>query len=284
MPSRCRAVGLFSFLLDKKLRLIRDSYGFKSVVTPADILLAYPEISPFSGASINHYKGFTKPLPRPTDSNHPPPNLKIDAVLVFNDSRDWALDIQVIIDVMLSSQGILGTLSDKNHRDDLPNRGFQQDGQPPIYFSNPDLWWAAAYPLPRLGQGGFREALKGAWEATTRETGECVKLQKSIMGKPHQETYEFAEKRLLRNRADMLGETALKPLRTVYMVGDNPESDIRGANSYVSESKVDWQSILVRSGVYNGGEPTWKPRVTVDGVRNAVQWGLKRSGWRLSKE
>lgn len=264
--------------------LIRGRYGFKSVVTPGDILLAHPEISPFSNVSVKHYEQFTRPLPRPADDNHPPSNLKIDAVLVFNDSRDWALDIQVIIDVLLSSQGILGTYSDKNHRNDLPNRGFQQDGQPPIYFSNPDLWWAAAYHLPRLGQGGFREALEGAWEATTRETGECMKLQKSIIGKPHQETYEFAEKRLIRNRADLLGERALEPLRTVYMVGDNPESDIRGANSYVSQSKVDWQSILVRSGVYSGGEPKWKPRTIVDGVRDAVQWGLERSKWHKSKE
>lgn len=223
-------------------------------------------------------------MPKPAGGDNPSSNLKIDAVLVFSDSRDWALDIQVIIDVMLSSQGVLGTYSDKNHRNDLPNRGFQQDGQPPIYFSNPDLWWAGAYHLPRLGQGGFREALEGAWEATTRETGECVELQKTIIGKPHRKTYEFAEKRLLRNRADLLGETAVKPLRTVYMIGDNPESDIRGANSYVSESNVDWQSILVRTGVYNGGEPNWKPRNIVDGVRDAVQWGLERSGWLLSKQ
>ena len=256
------------------------------MVTPGDILLAHPEISPFSNVSVDHYKQFTRPLPRPADGNHPPSNLKIDAVLVFNDSRDWALDIQVIIDVLLSSQGILGTFSDKNHQNDLPNRGFQQDGQPPIYFSNPDLWWAAAYHLPRLGQGGFREALEGAWEATTRESGETMKLQKSIIGKPHQKTYEFAEKSLVRNRAHLLGERALEPLRTVYMVGDNPESDIRGANSYESASKIDWQSILVRSGVYNGGEPTWKPRTIVDNVRDAVQWGLDRSKWRLlhSKE
>lgn len=61
------------------------------------------------------------------------------------------------------------------------------------------------------------------------------------------------------------------------MIGDNPESDIRGANSYRSKHGSDWQSILVKTGVYRGGEPTWTPHVIVDDVKKAVEWALKSS-------
>ncbi|KAL2223149.1 putative HAD superfamily hydrolase [Thermoascus aurantiacus ATCC 26904] len=260
-------------------RQVAYRYGFKNVITPGDILTAYPSIWPFSKVFVDYYKQFAKPLPKPIDLNNPANGLKIDAILVFNDPRDWGLDIQIIMDILLSSQGILGTLSDKNGRADLPNRGYQQDGQPPLYFSNPDLWWAAGYHMPRLGQGGFREALEGVWAATTGGPSKGVELKKTVVGKPYQCTYEFAEKQLIRNRSRIFHAENLGPLRRVYMVGDNPESDIRGANSYRSKHGSEWYSILVRTGVYSGGEPAWTPKTIVDNVKKAVEWGLKSSKW-----
>lgn len=208
-----------------------SSYGFTNVLTPADIIMACPHIMPFVH-SLNHYASFARPLPRPLQqedrNNRSPPlesRLKIDAILVFNDSRDWALDIQIILDLLLSQGGVLGTTSRLNNDESLPNRGFQQDGQPPLYFSNPDLLWAAHYHLPRLGQGGFREALEGVWNALTGGEGAGVKLQKHMFGKPHQATFEFAEKRLIEHREKMFGlrgdeeGKSENGLRCVYMVG-----------------------------------------------------------------
>ena len=171
-----------------------------------------------------YYKSFAKPLPKPIVPSDPASSLKIDAILVFNDSRDWALDSTVIIDALLSRQGIIGTLSEKNDNSNLPNRGYQQDGQPRLYFSNPDLWWAAKYHLPRLGQGGFREALRGLWTAVTGGPSQGIELQMQIAGKPYQATYEFAEKRLreARNRLFGFELASRRPLRKVFMVGDNP--------------------------------------------------------------
>jgi ribonucleotide monophosphatase NagD (HAD superfamily) len=108
-----------------------------------------------------------------------------------------------------------------------------------------------------------------------------VKLQKSVIGKPHRETYEFAEKRLVQHREESFKAENLEPLRVVYMIGDNPESDVRGANSYNSPIGAEWIPVLVRSGVYSGGEPAWKPRVIVDDVKQAVEWALTRSRWHL---
>ena len=136
-----------------------------------------------------------------------------------------------------------------------------------------------------------------------------VKLQKKMFGKPYQATFEFAEKRLVEHReylADSINMKHLPKLKRVYMIGgmqrlfarliisflsphdwklttrilDNPESDILGANQYSSVVGSAWHSILVRSGVFSGGEPAHSPKAIVDDVWNAVQWGLKSSGWQ----
>ena len=144
----------------------------------------------------------------------------MDAIFVFNDPRDWALDTQLILDLLLSNHGYLGTRSRLNGNSNLPNRGYQQDGQPPLYFSNPDLLWAAAYHEPRLGQGGFREAFEGVWQAVTGGEEKGVKLQKQMCGKPYSITYAFAEKKLELHRQEILGSAEKPPkLKNVYMVG-----------------------------------------------------------------
>ncbi len=194
-------------------------YGFRNVVTPGDIITQHPTIWPFARVFANYYRAFARPLPRPINVDNLSQSLKIDAVFVFHDPRDWALDTQIILDILLSSKGILGTYSSKNNNPSLPNRGFQQDGQPPIYFSNPDLWWAAAYHLPRLGQGGFREALEGVWAATTGGARMRVELQKVLYGKPFHSTYAFAEKKLEAHRELIYGADATTPLKRVYMIG-----------------------------------------------------------------
>ncbi|PVI06461.1 HAD-superfamily hydrolase [Periconia macrospinosa] len=271
---------------EDKCRAVAEKYGFKTVVTPGDILAAYPDVWPFSQQLLPYYKSFTRPLPAPIDPTSPSTSLKIDAIFVYNDPRDWGLDTQIIKDVLLSQQGILGTLSPKNGDPNLPNKGYQQDGQPPLYFSNPDLLWAAKYHLPRLGQGGFREALEGVWAALTGGPQHNVSLVKTIMGKPHQPTYEFAEKRLVAHRENLLGKSSAtdkssSDLKRVYMVGDNPESDILGGNSYKSPLGTEWVSVLVQTGVYVAGTtPAHPPKQTVGDVWDAVSWAVAREGWK----
>jgi hypothetical protein len=143
-------------------------------------------------------------------------------MFVYNDPRDWGLDATIILDLLLSQEGIMGTVSSKNNNPDLPNRGYLQDGQPPLYFSNPDLWWAAKFHLPRLGQGAFRESLEGLWTAATGGEKMGVSLKKTLIGKPYYMTYEFAERKLIKHRQDLFKGSGIGPLKRVYMVGDNP--------------------------------------------------------------
>ena len=113
-----------------------------------------------------------------------------------------------------------------------------------------------------------------------------VGLRKEMFGKPYRATYEFAEKRLDHHGLSLLGDKRPKDsttggLERVYMVGDNPASDILGANDYDSPRGRQWRSILVRTGVYSGGEIPHRsePDMIVDGVGEAVRWALEQEGW-----
>ncbi|KAL2065851.1 hypothetical protein VTL71DRAFT_3521 [Oculimacula yallundae] len=262
-----------------KCRRVAESYGFKHVVTPGDILMACPDIWPFSKNFTDAYNASCRPLPAPINPTDPANSLKIDAIFVFNDPRDWALDTQIIIDLLLSREGILGTVSDKNGNGEGKYHGYQQDGQPRIFFSNPDLLWASAYHMSRLGQGAFQEALIAVWR---RVSG--VGMIRTTIGKPKERTYLYAEKVLLAHRQKLhiaAGESVASPLSRVFMVGDNPASDIQGANNFKSEAKITWTSILVKSGVYQEGtKPEFQPKVIVDNVLDAVKWALKEQGWK----
>ncbi|KAL2183189.1 HAD-superfamily hydrolase [Thermothelomyces heterothallicus CBS 203.75] len=307
----------------EKCRAIFKEYGFQNVVTPADIFAADPTIFPFQSASS--YPHPSQPLPKPLynkptiDRASLPSHLKIDAIFVLNDPRDWALDTQIITDLLLSHAGYLGTYSPLNGKGNGDNGGgWQQDGQPRLYFSNADLLWSAAYHLPRLGQGAFQAALAGLWR---RITGGAAELRRTSIGKPFAETYRFAERVLAAHRRGVLramghhvlhyhhhqhrqdppadlapdgggsgsgsgggdegGEVAL---RRVYMIGDNPESDIAGANGYASPEGTEWVPVLVRTGVWSEGrggklEGRFEPRTVADDVTAAVRWALRREGW-----
>ncbi|GKT96384.1 HAD-superfamily subfamily IIA hydrolase [Colletotrichum tofieldiae] len=261
-----------------KCREIARQYGFKKVVTPADIIHAHPDVFPFELLMKSVYAETHEPLPKPihTGATSDADALKIDAMFVFNDPRDWALDIQIITDLLLSREGLLGTYSAKNGDASLANGGWQQDGQPALIYSNADLFWPTTYHQPRFGQGAFQAAVAGVWK----------ELRTTVFGKPFATTYRYAERVLNAHRRALLAKTGgggggggVAPLKTVYMVGDNPESDIRGANDY-SNDETEWASVLVKTGVWKKerGPPTHAPKMIVEDVKAAVEWALQREG------
>jgi HAD superfamily hydrolase (TIGR01456 family) len=245
-------------------RKVAELYGFPKAVIPGDLLVASDGlVSPFS--NINRHQAYARSFPSPNRQDN-----RIDAVFVFNDSRDWALDIQLIVDVLLSDQGRLGTRRRVQE--------VKRDGHVPVYFSNPDLWWANGYPFPRLGQGGFRAALEGVWREIMGG-GDDRPLKAITIGKPHGATYSYAEEvltewRKSKQQATDDGEKLFPDLRTVYMVGDNPASDIKGANNYRSSRGTQWISILLRTGVYRDGDNDCGASVIVDNVEEAVRWAV----------
>lgn len=266
-------------------RQVANEYGFSRAVTPADLIHDNDSLYPFDTLKDSLHSRF-RPLPSGKSASAvqdayckevPSDALKIDKILVWNDPRDWSLDIQVVHDLLVSHKGYLGTISDKNGDGSLPNQGWQQDGQPELWISNLDLVWKTEYPVNRFGTGAFVDALRGVWAAVTNG----AELQYRALGKPSFFTYDYAHKRLL---AQSRGGA---PLRRVYMIGDNPESDIRGANEFAPDDGTEWVSILVRTGVWKETpaekEPRYRPAVIVDDVVDAVVWALRNEGVDASR-
>lgn len=92
-------------------------------------------------------------------------------------------------------------------------------------------------------------------------------------GKPTETTYEYAENAIEKHRRKLNPNAHVPDLNTIYMVGDNPMSDIRGANVANKISHLTWRSVLVESGVYlKGIVPEHRPTTIQADVWEAVNW------------
>jgi len=140
-----------------------------------------------------------------------------------------------------------------------------------LVFCNPDLIWKSDFNLPRLGQGSFKVAFQAVFRALTGNEYPYVQF-----GKPTKATYEFAEQVLKAQIEELYGSINMLP--NIYMIGDNPESDIAGANA------AKWSSILVNTGVFDPtqGLPTYSPTYFAQDVEEAVLWAVERE-YRIAK-
>lgn len=293
-------------------RNVAESYGFKNVYTPLDILYWNPAVSPYHDLTEEELKAAKKDV----DFS----KLSIDAILVFADSRNWAADQQIILELLLSVNGVMGTAS----------KTF--DEGPQIYFAHSDFIWATNYKLSRYGMGALQVSIAALYR---EHTGHELKVNR--FGKPQKGTFKYANKVLTSWRQGVLDEhlkklsindpdaqdadiiinedgeevinqakleagepdtdeeenadeegdeedalivgkkekivLQLPPASTVYFVGDTPESDIRFANSH----DVSWHSILVKTGVYQEGTvPKYKPKHLCNNVLDAVKYAIER--------
>ncbi|XP_077435027.1 haloacid dehalogenase-like hydrolase domain-containing 5 isoform X4 [Vanacampus margaritifer] len=133
---------------------------------------------------------------------------QIEAVLLFGEPVRWETNLQLLVDVLLTN----GRPSDAY--DWSPE-------QLPVLACNMDLLWMAEAPSPRFGHGMFLLCLESAYKKLTgRELS-----YRALLGKPSLLTYRFAERALThRNRQHKV--------QTIYAVGDNPMTDVYGANLY----------------------------------------------------
>ncbi|OAV87265.1 HAD-superfamily subfamily IIA hydrolase [Puccinia triticina 1-1 BBBD Race 1] len=233
-----------------RCRLVAEGYGFQHVYIPQDILKWNPSIWPFYKLSDQESR-----IAKTADFSKIP----FSAVFVMHDSFDWGLDTQMAIDVLTSKDGII-----TNPIDCTPNI---KTNSIPVYFSNPDFLWGNEFSRPRFGQGAFQTALRANYERLTGHP-----LEAWTGGKPTRATYDFANQ-LLKNilRDQFNGQD----LGAVYMIGDNPASDIQGANNY------GWSSVLVKTGVFKGNKPedaAHVPTSVQSDVLEAVHWALRQEG------
>ncbi|XP_055107886.2 haloacid dehalogenase-like hydrolase domain-containing 5 isoform X1 [Symphalangus syndactylus] len=222
--------------------------GFRNVVTIDELRMAFPLLD-----MVDLERRLkTTPLPR---NDFP----RIEGVLLLGEPVRWETSLQLIMDVLLSNGS--------------PGAGLATPPYPhlPILASNMDLLWMAEAKMPRFGHGTFLLCLETIYQ---KVTGKELRYE-GLMGKPSILTYQYAED-LIRRQAERRGWAA--PIRKLYAVGDNPMSDIYGANlfhQYLQKATRDGApepgaggpqqqqpsasqsciSILVCTGVYNPRNP-----------------------------
>lgn len=191
---------------------VAKEYGLENSITIDEYTRQHPSLYPM---------GKLPPYPKIENEE------KVAAVLVFHDPYNFGQDLQVMID-LLRSNGIPGQLSES-----------EQDVE--LYMSNGDFLYASDFPWPRFGQGLMKHCLQSVFKELT---GKDLKIYQ--YGKPEKIQYEYAEKRVL----EISKKLGYDDVSHMYMVGDNPAADIRGANRAGGKFK----GVLVRTGVFKGDD------------------------------
>jgi len=106
------------------------------------------------------------------------------------------------------------------------------------------------------------------------------KLQSHKINKPHATNFHYGEEVLIRKRNAMCQEHGVTAqdagnLSHVFMIGDNPKSDVEGTNNFKSYNNMAWSSILVETGVWKQGQPDGFPDWIVSDVKTAVNGALR---------
>ncbi|XP_061544625.1 haloacid dehalogenase-like hydrolase domain-containing 5 isoform X3 [Phycodurus eques] len=176
---------------------IARSLGFKKVVSVEKLCEQHPLLD-----MVDHNR-----KPRPP-SELQPESAQIEAVVLFGEPVRWETNLQLLLDVLLT--------------DGRPSRAYRPPAvQLPVLACNPDLLWMARAPSPRLGHGMFLLCLESAYK---KLTGGELRYE-ALLGKPGLLTYRYARRALTRSNRH-------RDVQTIYAIGDNPMTDVYGANLY----------------------------------------------------
>ena len=219
---------------------IAKNYGFKRVVSAQQLHAENPTLYP------------RKPKLPLVPANAAAAD-KVEAVFVFHDPIDWALEVQVCIDLL------------HNHSSsDSPDK----TQAIPFFACNADLVYNTEHATPRLTQGAFVEAFRHLFELRTQ-----IPLSVHYCGKPFTVTYRIAEAMLAKEAARLKVPTPT----TFIGIGDNPASDIRGARN----AGANWSSILVKTGVWQmpnaNNDPVDPADFVLDDISAAVDFVLEKA-------
>ncbi|CAH1782901.1 unnamed protein product [Owenia fusiformis] len=181
---------------------IAKNLGFKDIVTMKQLRHMMPSLD-----MVDHKRRKTAPCA--FEKYFP----RIEAIVLFGEPVRWETNLQLIIDVLLTNGLPAGAPSI------IPYPHI------PILACNMDLLWMAEAHMPRFGHGCFLQCLEALYKKITARDIHYT----ALIGKPSEMTYHHATQ-LLSDQARSMGLTA--PVKHIYCVGDNPETDIYGANLY----------------------------------------------------
>ncbi|WKY07124.1 hypothetical protein Q1695_006939 [Nippostrongylus brasiliensis] len=188
-------------------RSIASAVGFKNITTIEDLRKLFPDLDCLDFARKN------------VDGNEIADRRKhfqpIEAVVMLGEPVGWESALQLLIDVLLTSGGMVNF-----------KRGMTSyPAQIPVIACNVDLvWMAERSELPRIGHGIFIHCLETLYE---KLTGRRM-LYEAVLGKPTEISYLHAAHVTQRHGHQM----GLEAIKTLYVIGDNPMSDVLGAKLF----------------------------------------------------
>ncbi|KAH1219051.1 Uncharacterized protein GmHk_13G039279 [Glycine max] len=158
------------------------------------------------------------------------------------------------------------------------NDVFSKRVQAAFVVSDPVDWSRdiqTKFPSERLGMGAFRIALESIFNRIHPQS-----LEYTSFGKPHPSVFKNAEILLEKLVASLyddfydINHDNTSYFKTLYMIGDNPAVDIKGAR----QTGHPWFSILTRTGVFKGKEnhDKFSADLVVDTVEEAVDYILTK--------
>lgn len=179
---------------------VAKSLGFNKIITIDQVRKAYPYLD---WVDRNRW-----PEMQLEDDEEFP---EIEAIVMMGEPIRWETNLQLIIDIMVT-QG-------------KPNRTPDTNApQIPVLAVNMDLLWMAKATTPRFGHGAFLVCLESLYK---KITGKDLQYT-ALIGKPSEITYEFSQKVI----EEIASTRNIPTLETIYAIGDNPLTDIYGANMY----------------------------------------------------
>ncbi|KAM7278986.1 hypothetical protein ACFE04_006120 [Oxalis oulophora] len=236
---------------------VMSEYGFKNVLSIDEYASYFENIDPLAP----YKKWVTK---RTTTEMSPKIDVhsqKVKAAFVVSDPVDWSRDIQVLSDILRTGG--------------LPGKGMGH--QPDLFFSHDDLEYQANFPTGRFGLGAFRIAFESVFNCIHPHA-----LKYVTFGKPNPVVFRNAENALTQLKSSLHhnlhvpdhSNAGIHNFKTLYMIGDNPKVDIKGAH----QAGQPWFSILTRTGVFKGKQnhAEFPADLVVDTVEDAVDYILKK--------
>ncbi|KAI8016440.1 Uncharacterized protein YKR070W [Camellia lanceoleosa] len=238
---------------------VMSEYGFKNAFSIDEYASCFDNIDPLA----QFKKWTTGHVNQNNTIRSTACTQRVQAAFIVSDSVDWSRDIQVLCDILRTGG--------------LPGREIAH--QPSLYFANDDLEYQAVFPSERLGMGAFRIALESIFSSIHPNA-----LEYTSFGKPNPSVFRNAETVLMetvpssyQSANHVTGGNHV--FRTLYMIGDNPSVDIKGAK----QAGHPWFSILTRTGVFKGKEnhAEHPADLVVDTVEEAVDYIFRKEGIEL---
>ncbi|KAL4490231.1 hypothetical protein ABPG72_004270 [Tetrahymena utriculariae] len=218
-------------------------------ITADEYLNVYPELVPMSQRG-NKYQSLKAVMDRlnMTSEEIYADYLQIHAVFIIQNSINWEDSIQLIIDLLTTCDGKIAH--------EFPKQ--KLDKHIPIYSTVNDIMYKDHFRLARLDNKIFISSLQSAYKLIFNDNLKII-----TYGKPSLHQFEYAYSHIINNFIHDGIE-----ISNVYMIGDNPHTDIQGANI------AGWTSILVRTGIFVGSEENDKEnpaKYVVDNFKEAIK-------------